>query len=261
VSDAQEQSLRTIVDHLIVNKGDYRDLFTTRKTFLNSNLGSLYKVQVSDAAFGGWMPYTFDTSQKRAGILTLAGFLMLDPTHEGRSSPTIRGKSVRELLLCQKIPPPPPNVDFKIVQDTSDPLYKTARQRLTAHRTIPSCAGCHSLTDPLGLAMENYDAIGDYRKQENGETIDATGAFEDKHFADLISLQKLLHDNPSLPNCAALRVYEYGVGRMPTGAERPVVDFLGRRFADAKFSFPSLMRDVAISNAFHAVANDGLASN
>ena len=154
--DAQEQNLRTIVDLLVTRNGDYRDVFTTRKTFLNRNCRSLYHVQVDSSAFGGWMPYTFSDSDPHAGILTLAAFLMLDPTHEGRSSPTIRGKSVRELLLCQKVPPPPGNVDFKLVQDTHNPLYKTARERLTAHRDNPSCAGCHSITDPVGLAMENY---------------------------------------------------------------------------------------------------------
>src|SRR5205814_1629053 len=82
------------------------------------------------AGLDAWVPYTFSPEDNRAGLLTLAGFLMLDPTHEGRTSPTIRGKSVRELLLCQKIPPPPANVDFKLVQDTKNPQFKTARDRL-----------------------------------------------------------------------------------------------------------------------------------
>jgi hypothetical protein len=179
--DAEEQSLRMIVDLLVTNNGDYRDLFTTKKTFLNRNLGSLYKVPVDGSAFSGWMPYTFGPDDPRAGLLTSAGFLIVDPTHEGRSSPTIRGKKVRELLLCQKVPPPPPNVNFNLVQDTHNPLYKTARDRLTAHRDNPTCAGCHSITDPIGLSMENYDAVGEFRTQENGSNIDASGTFDGKH--------------------------------------------------------------------------------
>jgi hypothetical protein len=178
--DAQEQTLRTIVDLLVINKGDYRDLFTTRKTFLNRNLGALYKVPVDAAGMESWSPYTFSPDSHRGGILSLAGFLMLDPTHEGRSSPTIRGKTVRELMLCQPVPQPPPNVNFSIVQDVSNPLFRTARQRLTAHQENPACAGCHALTDPIGLSMENYDAVGDFRTRENTAAIDATGTYDGK---------------------------------------------------------------------------------
>ena len=164
----RSRRLRTIVDLLVTQQGDYRDLFTTQKTVHESELGALYKVPVDAAAFDGWVPYTFGPDDPRAGILTLAAFLMLDPTHEGRSSPTIRGKTVRELFLCQKVPPPPPNVNFDLVQDTHNAVHKTARDRLTAHRENPTCAGCHALMDPIGLGMENYDGIGEYRTHENG---------------------------------------------------------------------------------------------
>jgi hypothetical protein len=219
-------------------------------------LGSLYKLPVHEAAFGGWMPYTFSPSDPHAGILTLAAFLMLDPTHEGRSSPTIRGKTVRELLLCQKIPPPPGNVDFKLVQDTHNLLYRTARDRLTAHRDNPVCAGCHSITDPIGLAMENYDAIGQYRTQENDAVIDASGSFEHKPYKDVVALEKILHDSPVATNCVARRVYEYGVGRPVVPAERQWLEYLNERFAADQYKFPALMRTVATSKAFQAVSPD-----
>jgi hypothetical protein len=258
--DAQEQSLRTITNFLITQKGDYRDLFTTRTTFINRDLGLIYKVPV-DALSGEWIPYIFGPDQQRAGLLTLAAFLMLDPSHEGRSSPTIRGKTVRELLLCQKVPPPPPNVDFNIVQDTHNPLYKTARQRLSTHRDNPACAGCHSITDPMGLAMENYDAIGEYRTQENGAPIDASGSFEGKSYKDLISLGQILHDNPSVPNCVAERAYEYGVGRPVVAEEREWLKYLDQAFADSQYRFPNLMRTIATSQAFQATSSTTVASN
>jgi hypothetical protein len=254
--DAQEQSLRTIVDLLVAQRGDYRDLFTTKRTFLNRNLGSLYKVPVEDSAFGGWMPYTFAPSDPRAGLLTLAGFLILDPTHEGRSSPTIRGKSVRELLLCQKVPAPPPNVDFKLVQDTHNPLYKTARERLTAHRDNPTCAGCHSIMDPIGLAMENYDAIGEYRTRENQAPIDASGKFDGKSYQDAIALGQILHDSPAVSNCLVERAYEYGVGRAVIAGERDWLQYLGQRFAADGYEFPNLVRRIAAAKAFQAVSVD-----
>ena len=255
--DAQEQTLRTIVDHLVTNQGDYRDLFTTRKTFMNRNLASLYRVPLdASAGLDKWMPYTFSEADKRAGILTLAGFLMLDPSHEGRSSPTIRGKMVRELMLCHEVPLPPGNVDFSAVQNTSDPLNKTARDRLTVHQENPICAGCHSLTDPIGLSMENFDALGIFRTHENGAVIDASGQFEGKTYDDVMGLEKVLRDGPGVSSCAVQRAFEYGVGRPLTKSEIAWLNYAGERFAADGYRFPALMRHIANSQAFRAVAKE-----
>jgi hypothetical protein len=256
VKDAEEQALRTIVDLLVTENGDYRDLFTTKKTFINRNLGALYRVPVDEAGMGGWAPYTFAASDPRAGILTLPGFLMLDPTHEGRSSPTIRGKTVRELFLCQQIPQPPPNVDITAVQNTADQVHRTARERLTIHRQDPSCSGCHVLTDPIGLSMENYDAVGAYRTHENGALIDASGTFDGKPYNDAIGLELLLHDSPTVPACLVERTFEYGVGRPATKSEQAWLDYASQRFAGDRYQFPALMRRIATSPAFSSVASE-----
>lgn len=252
--DAQEQLLRTIVNLTVTSQGDYRDLFTTRKTFLNRNLGALYGIPVDAEAVSGWSPHTFAADDPRAGILSLAGFLMLDPSHEGRSSPTIRGKAVRELFLCQTVPPPPETVDFALIEDTQNAEHKTARERLTVHSTHPTCAGCHAITDPIGLALENYNAIGEYRTTENGVTIDTSGSFEGEPYDNAIELQQLIRASPAAPRCVARRVYEYGVGRSAIGAERPWLEYLGERFAGEEYAIPKLMRIVATSNAFQAAS-------
>lgn len=254
VRDAREQNLRTLVDHLITRKGDYRDLFTTKSTFMNRSLGGLYRVPVTLAGMDDWAPYTFRDSDPRAGILSLAGFLMLDPTHEGRSSPTIRGKSVREQLLCQSVPQPPANVDFAIVQDTHNPNFKTARQRLTVHMESPACKGCHALTDPIGLGLENYDATGDYRTHENGAAIDASGTFNGKPYTGLVGLSRLLRDSPEAPTCLVQRAYEYGVGRQAGAEDAKWLEYATQRFASDKYRLPALMRWIATSAAFRAVA-------
>ena len=248
--DARDQTLMTVVDLLVTNGGDYRDLFTTKKTFINRNLGALYKVPVPDGGFDGWTPYSFGADDPRQGILTFAAFLMLDPTHEGRSSPTIRGKTVRELLLCQKVPPPPPNVNFSIVQNIDDPEHKTARERLTAHQENPACAGCHALTDPIGLGMENYDAVGNFRTHENNALIDASGKFEGKPYVGLLGLTKLLHDSPAIPRCLVQRAYEYGVGRKATVPEQKWLGYADDRFAADNYGIRPLMTRIALSKPF-----------
>lgn len=258
-NDAQEQSLRTIVDLLLVQDADYRDLFTTKKTFLTRSLGALYGVPVDARGFGGWMPYTFPADAPVLGLLTLPAFLMLDPSHEGRSSPTIRGKMVRENLLCQVVPPPPANVNFNLVQDTNDPVHKTARMRLMAHQENPVCAGCHKITDPIGLALENYSPVGAFRAQENGVTIDASGTFEGKPYNNAIELSKILHESPTAPNCVAQRVLEYGVGRTLSPGEETLLASLGTSFAQNGYRFRALLRQVATSPAFRAAAPNILA--
>jgi hypothetical protein len=248
--DAQEQSMRTIIDHLLVMKKDYRDLFTTKKTFLSRSLGALYGVRVDHRAFDGWMPYTFPAEDPHSGLLTLAGFLMLDPTHEGRSSPTIRGKVVRENLLCQPVPPPPANVNFDLVQNVDDPVRKTARERLTAHQDNPVCAGCHRMTDPIGLSLENFTSVGGFRTHENGVEIDASGKFEGKSYRNAAELTRLLHDSSAVPSCVVQRLYEYGVGRKLAASEEDWLGSVDSSFAEDGYRFPALLRRIATSPAF-----------
>lgn len=259
--DAEEQTLRTIVDHLVTRGGDYRDLFTTKNTFLTRSLGAVYGVPVDYRGFGGWMPYTFPSDSPHAGILTLPAFLMLDASHEGRSSPTIRGKTVRENFLCQQVPLPPADVNFSIVQDVNDPVHKTARERLVAHQDNPVCAGCHRITDPIGLSLENYDPVGRYRTRENGVEIDASGEFEGGTYQNAIELMDLLRESPSAPACVVQRAFEYGVGRRPSNSEEAWLEFLSGRFAIDNYNFPNLLRQIATSPAFEAVSSESLSAD
>ena len=127
VGDAREQTLRMIVDHLLNRDGDYRDLFVTRHTFLSRALGIIYQVPVKGDS-DGWTAYEFSKDSPRAGLLLQAGFLS-QHSHAGRSSPTKRGRGLRETILCQHIPEPPGNVDIATFEDSS---AKTARDRLSA---------------------------------------------------------------------------------------------------------------------------------
>ena len=92
--------------------GDYRDLFTTRRTFMSMALAAVYGVRASD----DWVVHEFADDDPRSGLLTQVSFLAAH-SHSVRSSPTLRGKAIRELLLCQHVPDPPPNVDFSGIED------------------------------------------------------------------------------------------------------------------------------------------------
>ena len=220
--EAREQTLRTIADHLLEQDMDYRDLFDSRKTFLTPALAALYGVPISiRQEMGGvvpWVPYEYPEDHIRVGLLGQATFLSLF-SHPGASSPTLRGKAVREHLLCQTIPPPPGDVDFSLVRDTDNPEFRTARDRLTEHRNNPTCAGCHTLMDPIGLALEIFDASGVFRNMENGALIDTSGQWLGQEYSDARELTLMLKKDPTLTSCLVQRAYNYGTAREPTPSE------------------------------------------
>jgi hypothetical protein len=249
--DAREQTLRTLTHLLLDENADYRDIFTTRKTFMSGPLGRIYRVPV-DRPDGGWMPYEFPEGDPRAGLITQVSFAALY-AHPGRSSPTLRGRAMRELLLCQKIPDPPGNVDFSLFNDPNAPS-RTARQRLSVHATQKSCAGCHKLTDPIGLALERIDGAGQLRTMERGMLIDTSGTLDGVKFDDAAGLGEAMRNNPAAPGCVVNRLYSYAVARAPSRAQKPLLTYFTERFADADYRVPELLREIATSDAMFAVS-------
>ncbi len=256
-SDAREQTLRTIVDLVVTQQGDYRDLFTTRKTFVSGSLGRIYQIPV-DRPDGGWMPYEFPADDPRGGLISQISFAALF-SHPGRSSPTLRGRAIRELLLCQKVPDPPGNVDFSLFNDPNSP-HQTARQRLIAHATQPACAGCHKLTDPVGLGMENLDGAGQLRTAEAGAPIDASGSLDGIDFKDVAGLGEAMRKNPAVPPCVVNRLFAYATARSPLRDEGPLLEYFTREFADSDYRVPQLLRSIATSDALFAVKTPAVQS-
>tara|TARA_R110002049_G_scaffold187582_3_gene355893 strand:- start:2350 stop:3267 length:918 start_codon:yes stop_codon:yes gene_type:complete len=245
--DAREQTLRTIIDHTLNKNEDYRDLFTSRSTFMSPALAIVYGVPAQP----GWAPYTFAEDSPRAGLLTQVSFLALT-SHPGRSSVTLRGMALRERLLCQTVPEPPPGIDFSVVSNP-DAHYPTQRQRVAAHLETPSCAGCHRITDPIGLSLEQFDGAGGYRLTENGATIDATGGLDGFEFDGAIGLGEALSQNPELPRCLVQRVYSYATGGPPEIEARAALNYFNEEFAAQGYQLRSLLRTIALSKAFSLI--------
>lgn len=257
LQDAREETLRVAVDHLIRQDGDYRDLYTTRQTFISPALAAIYGLPAPP----NWSPYEFPEGSQRAGVLTHISFLAVH-SHPARSSPTLRGKALRELVLCQPVPPPPANVDFSALENPKATL-RTARQRVEFHLENPVCAGCHRITDPMGLALENFDGAGRFRDTEKGAPIDVTGALDGKKFEDVVGLGQAVHDHPALPSCLVKRAYSYAVGSPTTNADRALLNYFNTRFSEQGFKVPQLLRTIALSNAFSQVhdASSGKSAN
>ncbi len=244
---AREQTLRTAINHLVVEKKDYRDLFTTRSSFMTPALGILE----GKPAPSGWTSYTLPPDSPRLGLLTQVSFLTLH-SHPGRSSPTLRGQALREVLLCQHVPEPPPDVDFSVINSPAS-HYPTQRDRVNAHLENVSCAGCHKIMDPIGLALENFDGDGSFRLEENGVRIDTSGDLDGVKYDDALGLAQALHDSPGLPRCLVQRVFSYGTGGPASRDDRPILTYLNERFTAEDYRLPDLLRSIALSDAFSRI--------
>jgi hypothetical protein len=172
--DAMVKELPAFVNDVLWN-GDGRlsTLLTAPVAFVSGPLAQLYGISPPPASSDGTpVKVSLPGSQQRAGLLTQAGFLSVQG-HPDQTSPVLRGKFVRAMLLCQPPPPPPADVDISLPTVAEG---ATARLRFGAHESAgASCAGCHKLMDPIGLTFEHFDAIGQYREQDNGQAIDVSG--------------------------------------------------------------------------------------
>ncbi len=247
LADAREQTLRTIIDHLLTQEADYRDLFTTRKTFMSMPLAVVYNTAARD----GWIPYEFPEDGPRIGLLTHVSFLAAN-SHAVRSSPTLRGKALRELFLCQEVPEPPPDVDFSGLEE--DENAATARERLKVHNTNPSCAGCHLITDPMGYSLENFDGAGRFRETDNGAPLDITGELDGVFYEDIRGLANAMRNHPKLSSCLVNRLYSYGTGGpVSLRQDRDNLQNFEQSFIGNEYRLPALLRDLALSDAFATV--------
>ncbi|MFY0532725.1 DUF1592 domain-containing protein [Nannocystis pusilla] len=258
-SPTMTASMRTevqlLVDDLIHrNDGDIRQLFSTRHTFVNAELAALYDVAAEGASPITFVPVELPEDGPRAGILTLGAFLTMN-AHETITSPTNRGKYVRERVLCQVIPPPPGDVDTDLGDDENMDA-QTVREKLEQHQSDPVCAGCHSIIDPPGFLFEHFDSVGGYRTLDNGYPVDASGNLDGMPLDGARDLAEALKTDPRVGRCIVNQLYRHATGRLPQPSETPALEALEQRFIKADHRFKQLLLDLVVSEAFRTVAEE-----
>lgn len=228
------------------------ELLTSRSTFVTKELAKLYGLPTTGLSSTTLSPVTLPSDGLRAGLLTTPAFLSLYANQE-EGSPTQRGKFIRQTILCQNIPLPPPNVNTVLPDPPAGVVY-TKREKLMMHESVATCAACHKLMDPLGLTLENFDAIGEYRSTDQGQPIDVSGALDSTTFNGPVELGQVLASQPAVSDCLVQNMYRYGTGHVETDTEQPVLDGLKSTFRAGGYHLRDLVRDIVSSDGFRFVA-------
>lgn len=244
VGPAMREELVRVIGDTVLDRRDLRRLFDTQTGYVDAELASLYGIS---GDFGS-APTEVTLPEVRGGLLTLAGFLAIH-SGEASTSPTKRGLAVRLAIMCQTIPPPPPGVDAELPEPEGGEV-QTKRQQLESHATDPSCAGCHTLTDPIGLALENFDALGGYRATDNGLAIDPSGDLEGQAFADAAELGTRLAEHPLVAECVIRNLYRYAVGHVEQPDEEATIDLLVESLQASGYDLREAIEVLATSDGF-----------
>ena len=240
------------------------ELIDTNYTFLNETLAKHYGI--ADTV-GNWMgqpaskpdgkPIQGDTFQRvslqdrnRGGLITQASVLAVtsNPT---RTSPVKRGRWILEQFLGAPPPPPPPNVP-ELPSKSEDVSTASLRKRMEVHRQNPACANCHAKMDPIGFALENYDAVGAYRTKDGAFDIDASGEFADgSKFSgpgDLKSI--ILAKREDFVRCLAEKMLTYALGRGVEYYDRPTIEKIVRSMPGQEYKIQGMIQEIVLSEPF-----------
>jgi hypothetical protein len=265
------QETRMLLGNLVWQGGNFMDAFTADYTFLNADLATLYGVP---APAGEFELVKFPAGARRAGFLGQAAFLS-STAGPAETSPTARGIFIREQLLCQHVPNPPPGVNTEIPEPSAAKPLAT-RQRMQVHMDSPLCSGCHRLMDPIGFGLENYDAVGRWRDAEviefNGGRsaadrvelpIDAGGeiaGLANAAFTEPTQIGRILARSQGCQECIVKQVFRYAFGRLETAADRETVRRAFATFRESKFQFKELLVGMVRSPQFLSGLDDRASS-
>jgi hypothetical protein len=252
IGPAMREELVRVITDTVIEQRDYRRLLDTNLGHVDAELAALYGLPGSfDATF---TPTPLPAG--RGGLLTFAGFLAIN-SGEASTSPTIRGLTVRRMLMCQDIPPPPPGVEAEL-PEPSDGTPMTKREQLAQHANDPNCASCHKFTDPIGLSLEHFDALGGWRETDQGLVIDPSGDLDGVAFTDAVALGALLAEHPQTGDCVIRNLYRYATGHIEQPDEEAAIDLAYQALVDNGHDLTAAVDALVRSDSFrHAVLGEG----
>ena len=241
------QETEMFFSHILHSNKSVLDFIAADYTFLNQRLAEHYNIPgVTGTAF---RQVSLDPASHRGGLLGQASILTVT-SYGNRTSVVKRGKWVLDNMLAAPPPPPPP--DVPALQESHDGKLLNARQQLELHRQKPACASCHVKMDPLGFALESFDAVGAYRTSDAGQPIDLGASLPDgTQFSGLSGLQQILMTRKDeFTRAFTERLMTYALARGTIPADMPAVRHISRRAAGDGYRIQTIIRGIVASDGF-----------
>jgi len=246
---AMRRETELLLESIILEDRPIIELLTADYTYVNERLAKHYGIP---NIRGSHYRRVDLSGTGRHGLLGHSSILTITSA-PNRTSPVIRGAWIMENLLGTPPPPPPPGVETNLEETAAvGQAPTTLRQRLEQHRADPSCAACHNMMDPIGFALENFDAIGKYREVANGSPVNTEAVFwdgtdfmgPDGLYNILMSRSDLFVDN------FIEKLMTYALGRKVEYFDMPAVRQVSSKAENEEFRFSALVKEIALSDAF-----------
>jgi hypothetical protein len=253
-----QRETELLFDSIMREDRSVLDLMTADYTFVNERVAKHYGIP---HVYGSQFRRIPVTDEARKGLLGQGSILMVT-SHADRTSPVVRGKWILDNLLGTPPLPPPPDVP-PLKENQGDTEPHSLRERMEEHRSNPSCASCHKVMDPLGFALENFDAVGAWRTTDEGTRIDATGQLADGTPIDgVVSLRNALLRRPeTFVSTMTEKMLTYALGRGLASYDMPAVRSIVRGAAAHDFRFSSVVLGVVGSVPFQMRTKPQIAEN
>jgi hypothetical protein len=229
------------------------ELLDADYTFVNERLARHYGIP---GIYGSRFRRARIPNRNERGGLLGHGGLLAATSYPDRTSPVLRGKWLLDNIFGLPIPPPPPGVDTNL-DNRPGQAPKSIRERLTQHRTNPACANCHSVIDPLGFALENFDVLGGWRTiDETGHDVDAEGTTANGAPVNgFAGLRKLLLARPEqFPRTVTEKLMSYAIGRRLEYYDQPAVRKIVRQAAARDYRWSAIITGIVMSVPFRMQA-------
>lgn len=241
-------------NHVLFDGQNLLELLDSEYSYLNEELAAHYGISGVE---GPNMRKVEFKSDERGGILGMAGVLTATSL-PNRTSPVLRGKWVLEQILGTPPPPPPPDIPDLEVSHDSTKSVETLRAVLERHRADPSCNSCHQAMDPIGLGLENFDAIGRWRTAYGKETIDPSGIMESGEiFSGPADLRKILVGKKELfAKTLSKKMLSYSLGRSLQFKDSPTIDLLQKSLLESDFNSEQFIIEITRSYPFRFKKSD-----
>lgn len=251
--DSMKGELDYFLVHLLRNDQSLLTIIESDYTFIDRSLAQLYGLDWPEDAEvdgRGFRRVLLNSESPRGGVLGMSA-IHLATSYPTRTSPVLRGRWILESLIGDEVPPPPPNVPA-LVEPGEQVKSASLRQQLEEHRKNPDCAACHNRMDPLGFGLENFDALGRWRTQENGLAIDASGTLPSgESFSGPAQLRKIvLSKKDKVMKHLVRKMVGYAYGRQLNKFDRCVIEEGYRALQANEFRPSSLVSTIATSFPF-----------